>query len=46
MCDHDEEAPKTPHPVWIVKKRTNPAEAGEASPVREDGERNHHRHVV
>lgn len=45
MCDHDEEDPKTPHPVLIVKKRTNPAEAGESSPIRED-DRDHHRHVA
>jgi hypothetical protein len=45
MCDHDEEDPKTPHPVWILKKRTNRAEAGEATPVRNDDERRH-RHVV
>lgn len=45
MCDHDEDDPKTPHPVWILKKQTNSAEAGEATPARNDDER-HHRHVV
>jgi hypothetical protein len=46
MRDHDEEDPKTPHPMWILKKRTNPAEAGDATPARKDDERDHHRHVV
>jgi hypothetical protein len=45
MRDHDNQDPKTPHPVWILKKRPSPAEAGEATPVRNDDER-HHRHVV
>jgi hypothetical protein len=48
---HDEEDPKIPHPVWILKKRSNPAEAAEAIPIRKipirkDDERDHHRHVV
>jgi hypothetical protein len=42
----DEEDPKTPHPVWIIKKRSNSAEAAEAIPVRKDDERDHRRHVV
>jgi hypothetical protein len=46
MRDHDEEDPKTPHPVWILKKRSNPSEAAEAIPIRKDDERDHHRHVV
>ncbi|HEX3478398.1 MAG TPA: hypothetical protein VHT91_25430 [Kofleriaceae bacterium] len=46
MRDPDEDEPKTPHPVWIVKKRSNPAEASEAIPIRKDDEREHHRHVV
>jgi hypothetical protein len=46
MRDHDDEDPKTPHPVGILKKRANPAEAAEAIPIRKDDERDHHRHVV
>jgi hypothetical protein len=46
MCDHDEEDPKTPHPVSILKKPSNPAETREAIPIRKDDERDHHRHVV
>jgi hypothetical protein len=43
--DYDEES-KTPHPVWILKKRSNPAEAAEAIPIHKDDERDRHRHVV
>ena len=46
MRDHDEEDPRTRHPVWILKKHTNPAEAGEAVPIHKDDERDHQRHVV
>jgi hypothetical protein len=46
MRDYDEEDPKKPHPLSITKKRSNPAEASEAIPIRKDGERDHHRHVV
>lgn len=42
----DEDDPKTPHPVWILRKRSNPAEAAEAVPIYKDAERDHHRHVV
>ena len=45
MRDYDEEDPKKPHPLWIEKKRSNPAEALEAVPIRKDDERGH-RHVV
>ena len=45
MRDYDEEDPKKPHPLWIEKKRSNPAEALEAVPIGHD-ERDHHRHVV
>lgn len=38
--------PRTPHPVWLVKKRSNPAEAREAIPIRKDDDRDHDRHVV
>lgn len=44
--DDDEEDPKKPQPVWVAKKRSNPAEASEAVPCRKDDERDHHRHVV
>jgi hypothetical protein len=43
---YDEEDPKTPHPVWILKKHSNPAEATEAIPIRKDDEHDRHRHVV
>ena len=46
MRDHDEEDPKAPHPVWILKKRSHPAETREAIPIRKDDDRDHHRHVV
>jgi len=46
MRDHDEEDPKKPHPLWAVKKRSIPAEAAEAVPVRNDNQRDRHRHVV
>ena len=46
MRDHDEEDPRRPHPVWILKKDPNPAEASEAIPICKDDERDHHRHVV
>jgi len=46
MRDYDEEDPKKPRPVWPMKKRSNPSEAAEAIPVRKDGERDLHRHVV
>jgi hypothetical protein len=42
----DEDDPKTPHPVWIFRKRSNPAEAAEAVPIHNPAERDHHRHVV
>ena len=45
MRDHEQD-PKAPHPVSIVKKRSNPAEATEAIPIRKDDERDHHRHMV
>lgn len=44
MRDHDDEDPKAPHPVWTLKKRSNPAEAREAMPIRKDDDRD--RHVV
>jgi hypothetical protein len=43
---HDEADPKTPHPVWRFKKRSNPSEASEAIPIRKDHERDRHLHVV
>jgi hypothetical protein len=46
MRDDSEEDPKTPHPVWILKKHSSPAEAAEAIPIRKDDDRDHHRHVV
>jgi hypothetical protein len=46
MRDDEEADPKTPHPVWILPKRSNPAEAAEAVPIHKDDERDHHRHVV
>ena len=46
MRDYDEQDPKAPHPVSIMKKRSNPTEATEAVPIRKDAERDHHRHVV
>lgn len=46
MRDYEEEDPKKPHPLWIEKKRSNPAEALEAVPICKDDERDHHRHVV
>ena len=46
MSDHDEADPKTPHPVWLVKKRSNPAEAREAIPIPKSDDRDHHRQVV
>lgn len=46
MRDHHDEDPKQPHPVWNLKKRSNPTEASEAVPVRKDNDRDRHRHVV
>jgi len=46
MRDHDPQDPKAPHPLSIVKKRSNPAEAAEAIPIHKDDERDQHRHVV
>jgi hypothetical protein len=46
MRDYDEEDPKRPHPVCHLKKPSNPTEAAEAVPVRNDDERDGHRHVV
>jgi len=46
MRDYDEEDPKNPHPLWIEKKRSNPAEASEAIPVRNDSGLDRHRHVA
>jgi len=46
MREYDEEDPKKPHPVWTVKKRSSPTEASDAVPVRKDGDRDRHRHVV
>jgi hypothetical protein len=45
MRDYDEQDPKKPHPLSAMKKRSNPAEAAEAIPVR-NNERDRHRHVV
>jgi hypothetical protein len=46
MRDDDEDDPKKPQPVWLVKKRSNPTEAAEAVPIRKDDDRDRHRHVV
>jgi hypothetical protein len=46
MRDYHEEDPKRPHPVWITKKQSSPAEASEAVPIRKDNDRDRHRHVV
>jgi len=46
MRDYDEDDPKKPQPVRILKKRSNPAEACDAVPCRKDNERERHRHVV
>ncbi|HEX7840553.1 MAG TPA: hypothetical protein VF469_23905 [Kofleriaceae bacterium] len=46
MRNDEEEDPKKPQPVWIARKRSNPAEAFEAVPCRTDDERDHHRHIV
>lgn len=46
MRDYDEEDPKKPQPVRILKKGSNSTEASEAVPCRKDDERNRHRHVV
>lgn len=45
MREHDEEDPKAPH-LDSTKKRSNPAEAAEAIPIRKGDERDHHRHRV
>jgi hypothetical protein len=46
MRDHDEEDPKASHLDSIIKKRSNPAEAAEAIPIRKGDDRDHHRHRV
>jgi hypothetical protein len=46
MRDYDEEDPKKPQPVWLVKKRSNPSEASDAVPIRTDPDSDRHRHVV
>jgi hypothetical protein len=46
MRDYDEEDPKKPQPVHVLKKQSNSAEASEAVPCRKEGERERHRHVV
>jgi hypothetical protein len=46
MHDYD---PKKPQPVRVPKKGTNAAEAAETAPwrpLRKDGDRDLHRHVV
>lgn len=44
MRDYEDEF-KRPQPMWIAKKRSNPTEASEAVPVRNDDEHERHRHV-
>lgn len=47
MREYEQEDPKKPQPVWVAKKRSNPAEAAEARPCRKkDDDRDHHHHVV
>jgi hypothetical protein len=46
MRDYHEEDPKKPHPLWSLKKRSNPAESTEAVPIRKDNDADRHRHVV
>jgi hypothetical protein len=46
MRDYDEDDPKKPQPVGLMKKRSNPSESAEAVPIRKDNERDRHRHVV
>ncbi len=48
MREEDEQDPKSPRPVTVAKKRTNPMEAGEAVPwshLRKDDDRDRHRHI-
>ena len=48
MRRDEDEDPKRPRPVRVLKKGTNPAEAAESQPwyhLRKDSERDRHRHV-
>jgi len=47
MRDHPhEEDAKAPRPARRFKKRSNPSEASEAIPVRQDDDRDRHRHRI
>ena len=43
---HDEDDPKAPHPMWLVKKRSNPSESSEAIPISELIRRNSDTQII